>query len=127
MQLSNLIVTPVVLYIRASCEDLPSCRDIFCISHDYYVIILRFQSSKEPSRNGPFRSSGRTPCLMTGFPATRPGLLEDFYVELKWTRLVKGAIRNKREPMKSLHDVFNVTGSNNEGLHLLVEGNFICQ
>ena len=53
--------------------------------------------------------------------------LEDFYVELTWTRLVKGAIRNEREPMKSLHEVFNVIGNENEGLHLLVEGNFICQ
>ena len=51
--------------------------------------------------------------------------LEDFYVELTWTRTVKGAIRNEREPMKSLHEVFNVTGSNNDGFHLLVEGNFL--
>ena len=50
--------------------------------------------------------------------------LDDFYVDLKWARLVKGAIRNRNIPMKSLHEVFNITGKENDALHFLMEGVF---
>ena len=48
--------------------------------------------------------------------------VKDFYVELKWTRTVKGAIRNTKTRIKSLHAMFNFTTLGQKRTNILVEG-----
>ena len=48
--------------------------------------------------------------------------LKEFYVELKWTRTVKGAIRNTKTRIGSLHEMFNFTTIGQKRINILVEG-----
>ena len=56
--------------------------------------------------------------------------LKDFYVELKWTRTVKGAIRNTKAEIRNLHEMFNFPMLGKERINILVEGiifsNILC-
>ena len=56
--------------------------------------------------------------------------LKDFYVELKWTRTVKGAIRNTKTTIGKIHEMFNFKKLGKKRINILVEGvvfsNLLC-
>ena len=48
--------------------------------------------------------------------------LKDFYVNLEWRRKVKGAIRNTKTRIGSLHEMLNSTMPGKKKINILVEG-----
>ena len=48
--------------------------------------------------------------------------LKDFYVELRWSREVKGALKNNKTTIDSLHEMINVMILGKRSINILVEG-----
>ena len=46
--------------------------------------------------------------------------MTEFYTELEWTKMLKGAILTKEEPMTSIYDLFTVAGTGKK--KIFIEG-----